>query len=117
MVWTLCYAPHDWYLLKQIIHTRAGAYWKRLGVTYRLIWPCKDGYVCYRLLMAQPGAEVMNDLVASMNKEGLGENMKDISWTTLSFTEVPQEQILPQAHQAGAARGSHQTEERAPACE
>ena len=35
----------------------------------------------------------MNDLVASMNKEGLGENMKDISWTTLSFTEVPQEQI------------------------
>ncbi|HEY49725.1 MAG TPA: CoA transferase [Dehalococcoidia bacterium] len=93
MVWTLCYAPHDWYLLHQNIHTREGSLWKRLGVTYRLIWPCKDGYVCYRLLMAQPGAEVMNDLIASMNKEGLGKNMKDISWTTLSFTEVPQERI------------------------
>jgi len=93
MVWTLCYAPHDWYLLHQNIHTREGSFWKRLGVTYRLIWPCKDGYVCYRLLMAQPGAEVMNDLIASMNKEGLGLNMKDISWTTLSFTEVPQAQI------------------------
>ncbi len=93
MVWTLCYAPHDWYLLHQIIHTREGSFWKRLGVTYRLIWPCKDGYVCYRLLMAQPGAEVMNDLIASMNKEGLGENMKGINWTTLSFTEVPQEKI------------------------
>jgi crotonobetainyl-CoA:carnitine CoA-transferase CaiB-like acyl-CoA transferase len=43
--------------------------------------------------MAQPGAEVMNDLIASMNKEGLGEKMKGISWTTLSFMEVPQEQI------------------------
>ena len=93
MIWTLCYAPHDWYLLKQILHTREGSFWRRLGVTYRLIWPCKDGYVCYRLLMAQPGAEVMNDLIASMNKEGLGEKMKGISWTTLSFMEVPQEQI------------------------
>ena len=93
MLWTLCYAPHDWYLLKQIIHTREGSFWKRLGVTYRLIWPCKDGYVCYRLLMAQPGADVMNDLVASMNKEGLGEKLKGITWTTLSFTDVPQEQI------------------------
>ena len=93
MVWTLCYAPHDWYLLKEILHTRAGGLWKRLGVTYRLIWPCKDGYVCYRLLMAQAGAGVMNDLIASMNKEGLGEDMKGISWTTLSFTEVPQEKI------------------------
>jgi crotonobetainyl-CoA:carnitine CoA-transferase CaiB-like acyl-CoA transferase len=35
----------------------------------------------------------MNDLIASMNKEGLGLSMKDIGWTTLSFTEVPQEQI------------------------
>lgn len=93
MVWTLCYAPHDWYLLKSLLHTREGGFWRRLGVTYRLIWPCKDGYVCYRLLMAQPGASVMNDLIASMNKEGLGLNMKDISWTTLSFTEVSQEKI------------------------
>jgi benzylsuccinate CoA-transferase BbsE subunit len=93
MVWTLCYAPHDWYLLKSLLHTREGGFWKRLGVTYRLIWPCKDGHVCYRLLMGQPGASVMNDLLASMNKEGLGENMKDIEWTTLSFTDLSQEKI------------------------
>jgi benzylsuccinate CoA-transferase BbsE subunit len=54
MVWTLCYAPHDWYLLKASHHTREGSLWKRFGVTYRLIWPCKDGYVCYRLLMEHP---------------------------------------------------------------
>lgn len=93
MIWTLCYAPHDWYLLKSLEHVRAGPLWKRLGVTYRLIWPCKDGYVCYRLLMAQPGAEVMNDLIASMNAEGFGLDMKDINWTTLSFTEVSQDNI------------------------
>jgi crotonobetainyl-CoA:carnitine CoA-transferase CaiB-like acyl-CoA transferase len=93
MIWTLCYAPHDWYLLKSLEHVRAGPLWKRLGVTYRLIWPCKDGYVCYRLLMAQPGAEVMNDLVASMNAEGFGLDMKDINWTTLSFIEVSQDDI------------------------
>ena len=93
MIWTLCYAPHDWYLLKSLEHTRAGPLWKRFGVTYRLIWPCKDGHVCYRLLMAQPGAEVMNDLIASMNAEGLGLDMKDIEWTTMSFAEVSQENI------------------------
>ena len=43
--------------------------------------------------MGQPGASVMNDLLASMNKEGLGENMKDIEWTTLSFTDLSQEKI------------------------
>ena len=93
MVWTLCYAPHDWYLLKSLPHTREGGFWRRLGVTYRLIWPCKDGHVCYRLLMGQPGASVMNDLIASMNKEGLGENMKGIEWSTLSFTDLSQEKI------------------------
>lgn len=93
MIWTLCYAPHDWYLLKQVEHTRAGQLWRRYGVTYRLIWPCKDGHVCYRLLMAQPGAEVMNDLVASMNAEGFGLDMKGMDWTKLSFAEVSQENI------------------------
>ena len=93
MIWTLCYAPHDWYLLKSLEHTRAGPLWKRFGVTYRLIWPCKDGYVCYRLLMAQPGAEVMNDLIASMNAEGFGLDMKDIDWTTLSFIDLSQDDI------------------------
>ncbi|MCJ7521114.1 MAG: CoA transferase, partial [Dehalococcoidia bacterium] len=93
MIWTLCYAPFDWYLLKSVEHTRAGPLWKRFGVTYRLIWPCKDGYVCYRLLMAQPGAEVMNDLIASMNAEGFGLDMKDINWTKLSFAEVSQADI------------------------
>ncbi len=93
MVWTLCYAPHDWYILKSLDHTREGPLWKRYGVTYRLIWPCKDGYVCYRLLMAQPGAEVMNDLIASMNAEGIGMDMKGIEWTKLSFAEVSQDDI------------------------
>lgn len=93
MVWTLCYAPHDWYLLKALHHTREGGLWKRFGVTYRLIWPCKDGYVCYRLLMAQPGANVMNELIASMNAEGLGEDMKGIGWSTMSFDQVSQEKI------------------------
>ena len=93
MIWTLCYAPFDWYLLKSLEHTRAGPLWKRFGVAYRLIWPCKDGYVCYRLLMAQPGAEVMNDLIASMNAEGFGLDMKDIDWTKQSFAEVSQDDI------------------------
>lgn len=93
MVWTLCYAPHDWYLLKALHHTREGSLWKRFGVTYRLIWPCKDGYVCYRLLMAQPGANVMNELIESMNREGFGLDMKGIDWSTLSFDQISQEKI------------------------
>ncbi|MEE8471326.1 MAG: CoA transferase [Dehalococcoidia bacterium] len=93
MVWTLCYAPHDWYLLKALHHTREGSLWKRFGVTYRLIWPCKDGYVCYRLLMAQPGANVMNDLIASMNAEGFGLDMQGIDWSTMSFDQISQEKI------------------------
>ena len=93
MVWTLCYSPHDWYLLKALHHTREGSRWKRFGVTYRLIWPCKDGYVCYRLLMAQPGANVMNDLIASMNKEGFGLDMQNIDWGTMGFDQMSQENI------------------------
>lgn len=93
MVWTLCYAPHDWYLLKALHHTREGSRWKRFGVTYRLIWPCKDGYVCYRLLMAQPGANVMNEMIESMNKEGFGLDMKGIDWGTMGFDQMSQENI------------------------
>jgi benzylsuccinate CoA-transferase BbsE subunit/naphthyl-2-methylsuccinate CoA transferase subunit len=93
MVWTLCYAPHDWYLLKALHHTREGSLWKRFGVTYRLIWPCKDGYVCYRLLMAQPGANVMNEMIESMNKEGFGLDMKGIDWSTMGFDQMSQENI------------------------
>jgi crotonobetainyl-CoA:carnitine CoA-transferase CaiB-like acyl-CoA transferase len=93
MVWTLCYAPHDWYLLKALHHTRENGLWRRFGVTYRLIFPCKDGYVCYRLLMAQPGANVMNELIESMNKEGFGLDMKGIDWSTMNFTEVSQDKI------------------------
>ncbi|MDY6892708.1 MAG: CoA transferase [Chloroflexota bacterium] len=93
MVWALCYAPLDWYLLKALGQTRQGGYWQRFGVTYRVIWPCKDGYVAYRLLMAQPGANAMNEFVASLNAEGLGEDMKGIDWSNLRFDQVPQEDI------------------------
>ena len=93
MVWALCYAPHDWYLLKELGHAREGGLWRRFGLVYRVIWPCEDGWVAYRLLMAQPGATAMNELVASMNAEGLGQDMKGIDWSALSFDQVSQEEI------------------------
>lgn len=35
----------------------------------------------------------MNELIASMNAEGLGEDMKGIGWSTMSFDQVSQEKI------------------------
>ncbi|MFC2058129.1 CaiB/BaiF CoA transferase family protein [Chloroflexota bacterium] len=94
MVWALCYAPQDWFMLKLRQNTRSDGIWKRFDVAYRVVFPCKDGYICYRVLTG-PGAlsQGTRKLVESMNADGLGEDMKDIEWETINFYEVDQADI------------------------
>jgi len=94
MVWALCYAPQDWFMLKSQQNTRSDGIWKRFNVAYRVVFPCKDGYVCYRVLTG-PGAlsQGTRKLVESMNADGIGEEMKDIEWETINFYEVDQADI------------------------
>ncbi|MFC1963444.1 CaiB/BaiF CoA transferase family protein [Chloroflexota bacterium] len=94
MVWALCYATQDWFMLKSQQNTRSDGVWKRFNVAYRVVFPCKDGYVCYRVLTG-PGAlsKGTKKLVESMNADGLGEDMKDIKWEMINFYDVKQSDI------------------------
>ena len=90
ILWTTCYTVPRWDVTKRLF-PRAGSWQQREHVKMRYLYPCKDGYVCYRIGIADLMGPSQARLVQAMNKEGKGEELKDIDWTSIGVEEVTQE--------------------------
>jgi benzylsuccinate CoA-transferase BbsE subunit len=75
------------------IGERLGARRRRANVFLRDLWPCKDGYIGWRLLTGNLGAPTIYNLVAWMDSEGMAGDLKEVKWETIDMTQVTTEQM------------------------
>lgn len=90
MVWCLSYAIPRWSTVQQLF-PRSGSWQQREGVRMRLLYPCKDGYVYFRIGVAAIMGSTQERLVAAMNEEGLGFELRGINWSAIGIEEITQE--------------------------
>jgi len=91
MTWPLSYTIPFWDCLGQV-WGRAGSFQKRAGVKMKLLFPCKDGYVNYRLGVAALYGRSQKNLVEFMNQRGCGFELKDIDWAGIGIEALTQEE-------------------------
>jgi len=58
----------------------------------RQVWPCKDGFVTFRILGGTFGRQIRT-LVDWMNEEGMAGHLKEINWEKLDMSVVSQPQL------------------------
>ncbi len=84
---------HHWGGSKTILK-RTGQFLYRVNILQRYIWSCKDGYITWRIWVADQGART-TPLVKWMAEEGMAGDLVNIDWEQLSMTKLTQEQIEP----------------------
>ena len=92
ITWLLTYPFYYWYVA-QIIFARAGFRQKRMNVTYRRVYPCKDGYVSSMVGSGLMLGPMQERLVKLMDEEGKAGNLKGVDWRSTSFDNVTQEDM------------------------
>ncbi len=61
---------------------------------FRVIWPCKDGYVCYTRVAGPSGVPSMQHLSEWMEEEGYDvAPLKGLDWATVDFDVMAQEHM------------------------
>ena len=95
VIWSLMNATVTWDLNKTNV-TRQGSerFGSARGTRMRINWPCKDGYVCFRIQSGPTGGLSMKGLVRWMDEEGMAPdylNLYDFKSVDLRF--MPQEEI------------------------
>lgn len=75
------------------IGERLGARRRRANIFIRDLWPCKDGYIGWRLMVGALGAPTAYKLVEWMDEEGMAGALKDIKWEKLDMTKITQEDM------------------------
>ena len=84
--------PH--WSASRTISKRSGPFSIRPNVSYRIIWPCKDGYITFFYFGGQTGAEGNRAIVEWMESEGIDcgflreQNWEAFDWDGLSQDEV-----------------------------
>lgn len=89
---TNLYAVPYWYSAKQLMK-RSGGKERRMNVSYRLIYPCKDGSVTARLMVGRGFGMLQKKLVEVMDDEGMSEDLKDVEWTEIGLDTTTQHDI------------------------
>lgn len=76
------------------ISKRSGAFSVRPNVTYRITWPCKDGFVTFFYFGGQTGAEGNRALVKWMESEGIDcGRLGEQDWNEFDWDKLTQEQV------------------------
>ena len=71
---------------------REGNRVSRGSVSPRMIWPCKDGYLSWRIWVSQQGSRT-RAMVAWANSEGKAEELKDLNWEKMDFNQLTQDEL------------------------
>jgi len=83
--------PQAWDLQK-FIWPREGAFMSRARKRVRHLWPCKDGYVAWRLFTGGLGVKTRS-LVDWMKSQGKAGELAEINWQELDLLTVPEEKF------------------------
>lgn len=76
------------------ISKRSGPFSIRPNVTYRITWPCKDGYVTFFYFGGQTGAEGNRALVEWMDSEGINcQVLKEQNWDSFDWDQLNQDEV------------------------
>ncbi len=92
MVWTTMYTVPYWYTAQRLF-PRSGSLQTRYGSAYRLMFPCKDGYVWVRAYTGLAFGRWQANLVRAMEDEGMAEDLTNIDWQALTFDDQSQGKI------------------------
>jgi benzylsuccinate CoA-transferase BbsE subunit len=83
--------PQAWDLQK-FIWPREGAYLSRARKRVRHLWPCKDGYIAWRLFGGGLGVKT-RALVEWMESEGQAGELAGVNWQQMDLLTVPSEKF------------------------
>jgi crotonobetainyl-CoA:carnitine CoA-transferase CaiB-like acyl-CoA transferase len=83
--------PQAWDLTK-FIWPRAGAFLPRSGKRVRHLWPCKDGYIAWRLFGGGLGVKT-RALVKWMVSEGQANELTQVNWEKMDYLTVTPEEF------------------------
>ncbi|OGP96686.1 MAG: hypothetical protein A2157_15355 [Deltaproteobacteria bacterium RBG_16_47_11] len=83
--------PQAWDLQK-FIWPREGAYLSRARKRVRHLWPCKDGYIAWRLFGGGLGVKT-RALVEWMDSEGQAGELEEVNWQKMDLLTVPGEKF------------------------
>jgi len=90
ILWTLTYTVQYWSTNK-LLFSRSGGQWKAFDTAYRVVFPCKDGYVSYRLGFSKMLGGDYARLVKAMDSEGMAGDLKDVDWPSQSVVQAQQD--------------------------
>jgi len=80
--------PQAWDLQK-FIWPREGAFMSRARKRVRHLWPCKDGYIAWRLFTGGLGVKT-RAMVDWMKSQGKAGELAEINWQKLDLLTVPE---------------------------
>jgi benzylsuccinate CoA-transferase BbsE subunit len=80
--------PQAWDLQK-FIWPREGAFMSRARKRVRHLWPCKDGYIAWRLFTGGLGVKT-RAMVDWMKSQGKAGELAEINWQELDLLTVPE---------------------------
>jgi len=83
--------PQAWDL-QRFIWPREGAYMSRARKRVRHLWPCKDGYIAWRLFTGGLGVKT-RALVEWMENEGQADDLAEVNWQQMDLLTVPGEKF------------------------
>jgi len=89
---TNLYAIPYWYSARQIMR-RSGGKERRMNISYRLVYPCKDGFVTARVMVGRGFGALQKRLVEVMDSRGMAEDLKNLDWTKFGLDTTTQEDI------------------------
>ncbi|MBN2062276.1 MAG: CoA transferase [Deltaproteobacteria bacterium] len=76
------------------ISKRSGPFSIRPNVSYRIIWPCKDGYVTFFYFGGQTGAEGNRAIVDWMESEGIDCGpVREQKWESFDWDRLKQNEV------------------------
>ncbi len=75
-----------WSYKHSVVH-RTGSWIRRNGERIRVVWPCRDGAVIFRLLGGGLG-RLAKSLVEWMDEEGMAGNLMEVDWEALDLPSV-----------------------------
>jgi crotonobetainyl-CoA:carnitine CoA-transferase CaiB-like acyl-CoA transferase len=67
------------------ISERHGQWVSRMGVRYRHIWPCRDGYVSFRIFPGAMGGPMVHRMVEWMDSKGMAGSLKGVEWKSVDM--------------------------------
>src|SRR5437879_4708281 len=96
MITAISHAPVFWDLLHEE-QVRSGPYLTGRSVTganYRMIWPCRDGYVAFALYGGPAGRETNKALVSWMKERGIDPGvLAEVDWDSFDVATLSPQRV------------------------